>query len=39
MTSSRFNYGVYGGAETCTLDGVATFANTRATYSFRLECR
>ena len=36
MTSSRFNYGVYGGTETCTLDGTATFANTRANYSFRL---
>jgi hypothetical protein len=36
MTSSQFNYGVYSGSETCALNGVATFANTRANYSFRL---
>jgi len=36
MTTSRFNYGAHTGGETCVLDGVATFANARANFSFRL---
>jgi hypothetical protein len=36
MTSSQVSYGVYNGSETCGLNGVAVFANTRANYSFRL---
>lgn len=36
VTTSRFHYGVYGGNETAQFNGVATFANTRATFWFRL---
>jgi hypothetical protein len=36
MTASRFNYGIFGGVETCELIGSVTFANTRTTFSFRL---
>jgi hypothetical protein len=36
FTASNFNYSVFNGTETCTLTGVATFATTRANFSYRL---
>jgi hypothetical protein len=36
MTVSRFNYGIFGGVESCELIGSVTFANTRTTFLFRL---
>ena len=36
MAAARFHYGVYGGVETCELNGSVAFANTRTTFMFRL---